>query len=280
MSGSGSVPSRPPNYFSSSSSLPKGPVRTPTNGPEAMKLQLNIQSLSLDCSIPLGSNLGLQVAVPPAPDTAPQQQHQQQNNTSIPSQSYPPAPDPASAATSTAQSSSSAPSVSGFGPETILLGLANSFIQRLERVERDLTEERRVNVDYRNTIQRLEERLNQLENTMKDGENHNQNSNGTGNGDVRNGIPQNREYVLDPPSQIPIPTSLPTRTTPQRYTATQEIEPDAIDERDTWTSPQPHPYQGVPTGEEEEEEEMDDPTGLGLDDDQAILYGFKPRNKE
>ncbi|KAK6904347.1 hypothetical protein I203_105159 [Kwoniella mangroviensis CBS 8507] len=273
MSGSGSIPSQPPNYSSSSSSLPKGPVPTPTNGPEAMKLQLNIQSLSLDCSIPLGSNLGLQVAVPPAPGTAPQQQHQNNPPTST-SQPVP------STSTNQPQSSSSPSSAPAFGPESILLGLANSFIQRLERVERDLTEERRVNVNYRNTIQRLEERLNQLENNMKDGENHNQNSNGTGNGDVRNGIPQNREYVLDPPSQISIPTSLPTRTTPQRYTATQEIEPDAIDERDTWTSPQPHPYQGVPTGEEEEEEEMDDPTGLGLDDDQAILYGFKPRNKE
>ncbi|WVQ63962.1 uncharacterized protein L199_002120 [Kwoniella botswanensis] len=273
MSGPSSIPLQPPNYSSSSSSLPKGSVPTPTNGPEAMKLQLNIQSLSLDCSIPLGSNLGLQVAVPPAPGSAPQQH---QNNP--PTSTSQPVP---STSTTQPQASSSPPSAPVFGPESILLGLANSFIQRLERVERDLDEERRVNVEYRSTIQRLEERLNVLEENANNGQNQKQNHRGGGSGDgaCRNETPKNREYKLDPPSQIPIPISLPTRTIPQRYTATQEIEPDAIDERDTWNSPQPHSHQGIRSSREEEEE-MDDPTGLGLDDDQAILYGFKPRNKD
>ncbi|WVW79289.1 hypothetical protein I302_101256 [Kwoniella bestiolae CBS 10118] len=267
------VPPHPPNYSSSShtKSIPvppapaPAPASTSTNGPESMKLQLNIQSLSLDCSIPLGSNLGLQVAVPPAPGSQPTQ-----NNTSPPQQ-------PASSTSHPPPGSNQLQSNSTFGPESILLGLATGFVQRLEKVERDLEEERRINVGHRSTIERLETRLNRLELSVRPGE--------TSTADQKidtqlppsfatSQIPQNREYQLNPPTQISIPTALPARTTPQSYTVKQEIEPEEVD-HDTWDQRQPQ------LGREEEFDDVpDDPTGLGLDDDQAVLYGYKPRQTD
>ncbi|WWC64077.1 uncharacterized protein I303_106684 [Kwoniella dejecticola CBS 10117] len=354
-----------PKYADPPSSAPAS-TSNPASEGNNLRFKIDIQSLSLGCTIPPGSNLGLQLGVPPRPNTSSQSQPRHQTN----QQQYPQNPQTASnpihdqcpVAPDSSSSTPSNPSSSsnrdtntaqshppfpqrqnanpppnpnpnlnpnpnpdatfGIGPETLLLGLATSFIQRLERVERDLADERRLNAEYRGMIDEMKNKVDSLQNPhgLKQGAQRVDDDAGltaSGGGRRSKGkskdereeaetgqrspllVPSQGTFNLKPPSQTPVPASLTDRSTPQMYHVTEDrqydtrkdqLESEDIDEDDEWrrdkaeserttgqiqTANQPHPLPAAEDGGEDEDE--DDPSGLGLDDDQAILYGFKPR---
>ncbi|WWC91263.1 uncharacterized protein L201_006206 [Kwoniella dendrophila CBS 6074] len=239
------------------SSDPPLTAKPSSNTDQGIKLQLNIQSLSLDCSIPSGTNFGIQLGVP---SNSSQSSNEGSSNHSTNTNE---------SKSTTTQNQNRNQNNCNLNPETFLLGLAISFINRLEKVENDLNEERKLNRVYREKIDKLQYRLDRLD--------------------------------YHPIGDTKVPDDVTLKVARNRKGKDEEeieIQPEDIDDKEFWQSElhKLSDQQSInikeksnnATGEEEEEEEEDkkdesdnelpdDPTGLGLDDNQAILYGFKPR---
>ncbi|WRT69011.1 uncharacterized protein IL334_005993 [Kwoniella shivajii] len=258
--------SNPPNYSTSSSPSPKHPDSTPppssanhrpasSPGDNGLKFQLNIQSLSLDCSIPPGSNIGIQLGIPGTTSTGNPPQTQSTCSNHVPSTS-----------TSQAQNMSSNPA----NLDPLMWGIAQGYIQKLDSLEKSLSEERISNVKLKEEVERLNDRVNSLqgrknyEDKIPRDNHHTEDHDGGGcHQDQKSSLNQRHPNIFD--KEMDVPRTLSERESHTHTSSTSvpplppkpqhEIKPDDIDENESW----------------------DDPSGLGLDDDLAVLYGFTPK---
>ncbi|WWC73142.1 uncharacterized protein I206_107108 [Kwoniella pini CBS 10737] len=274
------------NSNSNSSQTPSNDNENSNSNYEGIKFKLDISSLSLDCSIPLGSNLNFQLGIPQSTST------NQQNSKSSHFHTGTTSSNPITVESQSNKTFQNDSIPSNINSELFLLNLVNSFINRLENVERELEKEKNINKEFRIQIDDLKDKLNNLniidnsiESIMKKDLILKQDQS------YKSPKPSKEDYMknefLISPSEYN--SSQMNKNQKEEFQLQKDhIEPDKIDENECWQDDSEYikseqevksDSNFIKAENKNEDFEEDDPSELGLNDDQTILYGFKPKQK-